>query len=123
MTVQAEGLATWENVTALMDIKDLIVQLVCVPYYVHLTDTTVVVYVTAKRDGKVQNVIYQWLNANYRAVLIMDVVLKAIVTVNGVGKDYTASNRTVSIHRVLAMVHVYQASVTVRLVGKETTAV
>lgn len=79
------GHVIWENATASMDIKALIVQRVFVLFSVQLMVIMVVVFVIVRMDGKDRNAIYPLLNVKIQHVPTMDDVLKAnvIVIVDG----------------------------------------
>lgn len=69
-----EDLAILVNVTALTVIKGPIVQSVYVQYFALHMVIMVGEFVTAKKDGKVRNVTYPWLNVNFPAAPITVVV-------------------------------------------------
>jgi hypothetical protein len=76
----------WENATALMAIKALIVQRVFVQFYAQLMVIMVVVFVIVKMDGKDLNVTFLLLNVKIQLVQAMDDALKVNVIVIEVGK-------------------------------------
>lgn len=79
------------------------------------------VFVTAKKDGRDQNVTYPSLSVNFPAARTMVDASRVTATVSGAGRDYTANNRTVLIHHARAMVPVYLANATVKQDGKVKT--